>query len=153
MIMPAHALLSDGRLLVAVRCQAKGAGGESRNWIDLYRSSDEGQSWAYLTRPVPDTGRGGNPPTLTRLQDGRLCLTSGYRDPPYRMEARFSSDDGQTWSAPRTLNRGAGNHDIGYPRTVQRPDGQMVTAYYWNDAPEGERYIVATIWDPAADAG
>jgi hypothetical protein len=29
---------------------------------------------------------------------------------------------------------------------VQRPDGTIVTAYYFNDHPGGERYIAATLW-------
>ena len=38
--------------------------------------------------------------------------------------------------------------DLGYPRTVQRPDGKIVTVYYFNDHKDTERYIAATIWDP-----
>ena len=38
--------------------------------------------------------------------------------------------------------------DLGYPRTVQRPDGKLATLYYFNDDPQHERYIAATIWDP-----
>ena len=41
-----------------------------------------------------------------------------------------------------------GNHDIGYPRTIQRSDGVIVTAYYYNDKADGERYIAATMWSP-----
>jgi hypothetical protein len=29
---------------------------------------------------------------------------------------------------------------------VQRPDGAIVTAYYYNEQAEGERFIAATIW-------
>jgi len=43
------------------------------------------------------------------------------------------------------LRSGAGNHDVGYPCAVQRADGQMVAATYFNDDPDGERYIGATI--------
>src|SRR5690606_3760408 len=105
-------------------------------------------SWSHLSTPVPDSGRGGNPPTLTRLHDGRLCLTYGLRTPPYAIQAVLSEDEGATWAAPVTLHSGAGNHDLGYPRTVQRPDGTLVTAYYFNDHPDQERYIAATLWRP-----
>jgi hypothetical protein len=37
---------------------------------------------------------------------------------------------------------------LGYPRTVQRPDRTIVTAYYFNDTPDSERYIAATLWKP-----
>jgi hypothetical protein len=148
-IMPASLHLSTGRILVAVRCSAGTHTISSpRCWIDLYASDDLGQSWRYLAQPVVDTGRGGNPPALIRLQDGRLCLTYGYRNPPYEIHARLSTDAGATWSQPIVLRSGAGNHDLGYPRTVQRPDGTILTAYYWNDDPEGERYIAATLWKP-----
>lgn len=142
-IMPSTVHLPSGSLLVAVRRRE----GE-RCWIDLYASDDDAVSWRQAGRPVPDTGRGGNPPAMIRLQDGRLCLTYGYRDPPYGMRAKLSEDDGATWGTEVCLRDGAGNHDIGYPRTVQRPNGEVVTAYYWNDDAAGERYIAATVWRP-----
>ncbi len=142
-IMPASVRLPGGRILVAVRCRESG-----RNWIDLYCSDDDGRTWAYLNRPVPNTGVGGNPPTLTRLVDGRLCLTYGYRDPPFQIRAKLSNDDGESWGPDVIVRNGGGNHDLGYPRTVQRTDGRIVTVYYFNDHPEGERYIAATLWEP-----
>ena len=40
--------------------------------------------------------------------------------------------------------------DLGYNRAVVRPDGKVVTVYYYNTALEGlpYRYIAATIWNP-----
>ena len=148
-IMPASVRISDSRILAAVRC--RGGLGEfttAHHWIDLYASDDNGATWDYLNRPVADTGKGGNPPTLTKLQDGRLCLTYGYRAEPYGIRARLSNNDGATWGKEIVLRDDGGNHDIGYPRTVQRPDGTMVTVYYFNDSPDGERYIAATLWKP-----
>ncbi len=147
-IMPASVRLPSGRILTAVRCSESRTTESRRCWIDLYASDDNGASWGHLSTPVPDSGRGGNPPTLTRLHDGRLCLTYGFRNPPYAIQAVVSEDEGATWAAPVTLRRGAGNHDLGYPRTVQRPDGTLVTAYYFNDHPDQERYIAATLWRP-----
>jgi hypothetical protein len=148
-IMPASVRLSQSRMLVAVRCRGGGQGIHgAKNWIDLYGSDDDGSSWGYLNRPVANTGVGGNPPTLTMLRDGRLCLTYGFRDSPYGIRARISDDSGESWGKEIVLRDGGGNHDLGYSRTVQRPDGKIVTAYYFNDTPEGERYIAATIWEP-----
>ena len=148
-IMPASVRLGDSRLLVAVRRQGLAPGtGDRANWIDLYASDDDAATWRYAGQPVPNTGQGGNPPSLIRLRDGRLCLTYGYRDAPCGIRARLSTDQGRTWGAERVLRDDGGNHDLGYPRTVQRSDGQAVTVYYWNDRPDGERYIVATIWSP-----
>jgi len=148
-IMPASVRLSESRILVAVRCR-EGARdfGKARSWIDLHLSDDNGATWNYAGRPVPDTGMGGNPPALIKLRDGRLCLAYGYRAEPYGMRAKLSTDNGATWSQEIILRDGAGNHDIGYPRTVQRADGSIVTVYYFNDHPEGERYVAATLWKP-----
>jgi hypothetical protein len=96
---------------------------------------------------VADTGEG-NPPSLIRLGDRRLCLTYGYRAPPFGIRARTSSDGGRTWESEIILRDDGGGHDVGYPRSVQRPDGRVVTVYYFHDTPAGERYIASTIWEP-----
>ncbi len=152
-IMPASVRLSDSQILVAVRCRGKsdktGKNWETLlNWIDLYASDDDGKTWNYVNRPVEDTGRGGNPPTLTRLHDGRLCLIYGYRDAPHRICAKLSNDNGNTWGDEIVLRDNGGDPDIGYPRTIQRPDGVVVTVYYFDEEPDGERFIEATLWKP-----
>jgi hypothetical protein len=85
---------------------------------------------------------------LLRLRDGRLCLTYGYRAKPYSIRALFSSDQGTTWSDPIVLRDDAVTWEVGYPRSVARADGKIVTVYYYNDAPHNERFIAATIWRP-----
>ena len=85
---------------------------------------------------------------LIRLNDARLCVIYGYRAKPYGMHAVLSNDDGITWGKEIVLRDDAGNHDIGYPRAVQRPDGSVVAVYYYNDSADGERYLAATIWRP-----
>jgi hypothetical protein len=148
-IMPASVRLSQTRILVAVRCRRVVQGLEkAQNWIDLYASNDNGATCDYVNRPVVSTGVGGNPPAMIKLHDGRLCLTYGYRDAPHSIRARLSADDGATWGEEIILRDDGGNHDIGYPRTVQRADGKVVAVYYFNDHPDGERYIAATLWEP-----
>lgn len=52
------------------------------------------------------------------------------------------------------LRSDAVDWDLGYTRSVQRPDGRIVTVYYcvtvyyYNDDSSTERYIGATIWTP-----
>ena len=87
---------------------------------------------------------------MIKLRDGRLAITYGYRAEPDGIRARLSSDQGQTWSEEIILRKDAAAWDLGYPRTVQRPDGKLVTIYYYNDAVDKERYIGGTIWDPGA---
>jgi hypothetical protein len=152
-IMPSSVRLSPSTIVTAVRCRGeRGAFDSAPCWIDVYRSDDNGQTWRYLGRPAPDTGQGGNPPALIRLQDGRLCLCYGYRGHPgetprYGIRARLSYNDGQSWGSEIVLRDDGGNHDLGYPRVVQRSDGALVVVYYTNDRADGERYIGATIWN------
>jgi hypothetical protein len=145
-IMPSTVRLADGTLLTAIRCHGAGAFDNNGHWIDLYRSEDDALTWRHVARPVPDTGRGGNPPALLLLEDGRLCLTYGYRAAPYGIRARLSSDGGATWEPEIILREDGGSHDLGYTRTIQRPDGTLVTVYYYSDEPGGAAYIAATLW-------
>lgn len=147
-IMPASLKLASGRILTAIRCRDA----QGYTWIDLYASDDTGQSWRWLNRPAAfaEPGHGGNPPALVRLPDDRLGLIYGSRDRPYTICARLSADSGLTWSAEIVLRAGGGSHDLGYPRAVVRPDGVVVTVYYFNDRPDGdgERFIEAALWTP-----
>jgi hypothetical protein len=60
----------------------------------------------------------------------------------------LSSDEGKTWGDEIMLRNDGGWWDLGYSRSVQRSDGKILTVYYFNDQPDTERYIGATIWDP-----
>lgn len=144
-IMPSTVRLSETELLTVVR-RREGP----KRWLSAFRSEDDGESWRYANDPVADLGEG-NPPCLTALQDGRLCLTYGFRAAPFRIAAKLSEDGGQTWGDEIVLRDDGANRDQGYTRTVQRPDGNLVTVYYFNQAERGpERYIAATIWNPGA---
>ena len=146
-IMPASVILPGGDFLVAVRRRSDAPPTEcGENWIEAFRSRDRCATWNNAGVAVPDTGSGGNPPTLTLCEDGTLCLTYGYRAEPFGMRARISKDAGTSWEQEIVLRDDGGCKDIGYPRTVQRPDGSLVTTYYYTDSPESERYIAATVW-------
>ena len=86
---------------------------------------------------------------MVRMRDKRLALTYGYRLKPYGIRARISPDDGSTWGEEIILRSDGGTWDLGYPRTVQRSDGKLVTVYYFADSAASDRYIAATIWSPA----
>lgn len=141
-IMPSSVQLSPSTVLTAIR---------HPHWIELWRSDDNLKTWHFVSRPAPDLPRG-NPPSMVSLHDGRIAITYGYRSAPYQIRARVSSDNGQTWGPEIILRSNAGAWDLGYSRSVQRPDGKIVTIYYWSDAHDQERYIGATIWDPGPAA-
>ena len=140
MIMPYPCYLRDGRLLAAVRRQYDGFSA----YTQIYGSEDEGRTWHFLSR-VNDWGA---PASLTLLPDDRLVCAYGYRQKPWGIRARVSEDNGLTWGEEIVLRDDGGNWDLGYPRTVLRPDGSLITVYYFNsqDDPLAVRHIAATIW-------
>jgi hypothetical protein len=144
-IMPASIRLPSGEILTFVRC-ASPYGPGRQAWIELYRSTDEGRSWRYAGRPAPVVGHNGNPPTISRLADGRLVLVYGFRDAPYGLRARTSNDDGASWSDEIVLRDDGGSPDLGYPRTVVRPDGTLLSVYYYNYGTGTDRFIAATLF-------
>jgi len=146
-IMPSTVRLSPRELVTTLRRLDEGE--PRRSWIEAWKSADDGQSWTFLNEPAPDTGEG-NPPHLLRLTDGQLCLTYGIRAKPFGIFARLSRDGGESWGEQIVLRNDGGGRDIGYPRSIQRTDGRVVTIYYfWDEKTGPERYIAATIWKPA----
>lgn len=153
-VMTATVRISDTHLVSAMRRRYDPPVTEkpvvTKNWIDVYQSLDNGKNWSYLHKIAnTDTGlRNGNPPSMVRLENGRLCVMYGYRGVPYTIRARVSDDDGKTWSKEIILRDGARNWDIGYTRSVVRSDQKVVTLYYFTSDDPFENHIAATIWDP-----
>jgi Neuraminidase (sialidase) len=141
-IMPSSVKFSETDYITTIR-RREG----SHRWIDAWSSKDTGKTWTLLAPPIDDLGEG-NPPSLIKLKDGRLCLTYGVRAEPYRIAAKFSEDGGSTWSDEIVLRDDGAGRDIGYVRSILRPDGKIVTMYYFQNKLKPERYIAATIWDP-----
>lgn len=137
-IMPSSVRLEGKSILTTIR---------HRKFIAAWRSDDNGANWKMVGQPVDDTG-GGNPPALLKLPSGKLVLTYGFRNTPFSIRARVSSDEGKTWSKDIMLRDDGGSWDLGYTRTVARKDGALVTTYYYNTAQNAERFIGATIWKP-----
>ncbi len=149
LIMPSSVRLDRQTIVTAIRCSVReGVFEETPTWIDLYQSTDNGASFHYLNRPVLSAGSGGNPPAMLKLHDGRLCLTYGYRAMPFAIHARLSEDGGKSWGEVIHLREDGACSDLGYPRTIQRADGVIVTTYYFNEHVDSERYIGATLWRP-----
>jgi hypothetical protein len=160
--MPSTARLSPTRLLSLSRNTDEPPGRRATGWIDAYLSEDDGRSWRFLSRVGSPFPFGSTPPALTRLCTGDLVVTYGYRvdrrgrralqgdGAGYGVRARVSRDEGVTWSDEVVLRDDGATWDLGYTRNQARPDGTIVTVYYFNRRPAGERTIDATVWDPVA---
>ena len=160
-VMPSTVRVSESRLVSILRRRydIPGADGSSISecWIDAAVSEDLGKSWRFASKVADTHSRehrhNGNPPSLVRLPDGRLCAVYGYRAPVMGMRARVSEDDGISWGPELAIRSDARTWDFGYPRSVVRPDGRIVSIYYYTTEEHREQHIAATIWHPDEAAG
>ena len=128
--------LDEHRWLAACRTRKDGH-------LDLFASEDGGASW---TCRGPLAWPGQHPGHLSKLQDGRLLLVYGLRNQGLRgVGARLSTDEGRTWGPPIVLVDLEDAQDVGYPSSVQAPDGTIVTAYYCNGIPSHRRYHMGVV--------
>jgi sialidase-1 len=106
------------------------------------RSTDGGKSF----QPWQDGGFFGHPFTAINLKDGRIFLIYGYRQPPFGIRAKvLNADCTDIATAPEFVIRDdGGGGDLGYPWAVQLPDGNILTAYYFNIG-DGNRHIAGSI--------
>jgi Neuraminidase (sialidase) len=113
--------------------------------VELFASDDDAVTWAGPNRATKRNEINGH---LARLSDGRLLLTYGNRvKDQYGILAKVSSDEGNTWSAPIRLAKTL-DTDCGYPSTVQRSDGRIVTAYYARKSANCDHYHMGVvIWE------
>ena len=83
---------------------------------------------------------------LVQLQDGRVAVTYGFRHKPSGMRASLSADGGVTWGPEIVIREDGYDGDLGYPRSLVRPDGKVLTVYYFNGPKEDDRAIEGTFW-------
>lgn len=148
-VMPSTVRVGEAELVTCTRRKDNNS-----YWVECYRSNDNGASWSSLGQ-VDGTGdNNGNPPALVRLANGYLVCVYGVRQRQgtSRISAKVSADDGRTWSVEHRLRDdfvgpdAFGDVDLGYPRAFVRPDGKIVSVYYWATASRPEQHIAATIF-------
>ncbi|MBD3289545.1 hypothetical protein GF337_12140, partial [candidate division KSB1 bacterium] len=79
-VMPSTVRIAENHLVSALRRRHDKREFDDKppvvkNWIDVYESEDDGETWQFLSEVAQtDLGkRNGNPPSLVKLSDGRLC--------------------------------------------------------------------------------
>jgi sialidase-1 len=138
-VEPALVVTKSGRLIAALRNHAP----EAAIWTTY--SDDKGKTW----KPAKRSPMIGHPPDLLQLADGRILCTYGVRPvhaEPGGIRAAFSADGGETWQIDQEvqIRRDFLNLDVGYPESLQFPDGRILTVYYFNLF--GRFFLGGTYW-------
>ena len=116
--------LQDGSLLGAIRVEDEM---DSEMVVYTTRSFDGGRTWSDWKC----THVNGGPPHLLQHSSGAVILTVGRRTGDSLGEfALISYDGGETWGKEYVLDDTAPNGDLGYPCTIELPNGDLVTVYY-----------------------
>ncbi len=115
--------LEDGRIMALFRTHLT----EDDNYFTMTKSfsPDGGKTWS----PLEETGICGSPPHLCKTSRGIIVLTYGRRAEPYGIRGRLIDGNGNI-SDEEFILAGCDDEDIGYPATVELPDGTLFTVYY-----------------------
>ncbi len=117
---PNAIVLKNGKMIVAVRSESGG--------IYIAESADDGVTFSNKRALLPAAKS--TPPHLMQVTDGTLVLSYGYRSAPYNIRAIVSKDNGESWSNEIELTSGGVDWDFGYPSTIERGNGELLTVYY-----------------------
>ena len=130
--------LGGGRVLAGMRTQEAN--------FHVSHSQDGGRTWGE-PEETPVYCRGSSPFDLLLLDDGRVLATYGHRRVPYGIRACLSEDGGRTWDTEEEiiLRDDGRDGDMGYPSSVQLPDGSIFTTCYWHEE-DGIRQIQSLEW-------
>jgi len=73
-----------------------------------------------------------HPPHLIQLRSGAVLNTYSWRRPPFGQRACVSYDEGHTWDVAHeiVIRDDAPDADLGYPASVELPDGTILTVHY-----------------------
>jgi len=115
----------------------------------IAHSYDGGETWPQWDRMLGAARqvRGRIPGSITRLPDGLVLITYGYREYPFGLRAVVSRDGGSSFDLSReyVLSDSYFHHDSGYPSTVAFADGTIVTVAYANKDLEHPEWGTACI--------
>ena len=141
---PTITVLHDGQLLAFLRADNRGDG-----YLYQAVSSDEGRTW---TQPE-QLNLWGLPAHVLQLTDGRIVATYGYRRIPCGVRYCVARP-GLSWSVADEYALRSDGHslgDLGYPSSVELPNGDVFTVYYITEQfgiHPGLTYIAGTKYRP-----
>lgn len=108
-------------------------------------SDDGGRTWTVPHR----TKIQGHPPHLLKLQNGWILVVYAKRQPgpDQGQYACISRDGGRTWDVENEIRLARSfTGDMGYPASVQLPDGSIWTVFYQAESPDKQPALMGTHW-------
>lgn len=129
--------LPSGRIICHFRVE------DCENGIfTLYQSysDDDGFSWSEPKQIIRNDS--GAPAHLLLHSSGLLISVFSRRAMPYGIRAVFSSDGGESWSEEHIIYENTCSDDLGYPSTVELPDGSLITAFYAVEGTEDSPAVI-----------
>lgn len=128
-------------------------------------STDNGRTWSAPRVYADDADAKVNTmsPAIARLADGRLMLAYSWRSGgnhkdnygPCARRARFSSDEGKTWSDPVQVTPNDGTYHTGcHDRAWVLPSGRILVQCHTNtvrNRGEGDRFFHKTVYIAYSD--
>ena len=139
--------LPNGRLICHIRgenAELFSGGNEKLFTVFQSVSDDGGKTWSEPEMLLGETG--GAPPHLILLSSGVLLSTYGRRKLPYGIMAMISFDGGESWEKDIRIYENTASDDLGYPSTVELPDGTLLTVFYAAESEEKPCVIMQQKW-------
>jgi sialidase-1 len=133
---------ASGRLIGLIRYVKRGTGVYDEFNMFQTESDDDGKTWteAHLVGY-------GSPPHMIRHSSGAIVCVYGSRREPFGECAMFSYDDGKTWDMDWMIHDSPPK-DLGYPGSVELPDGRIMTVYYqYLDASHKNAALQYSVWE------
>ncbi len=122
-----HALqLESARILVAIRAQRYNE--HPMFTVFLSHSDDGGKTFTVPKQIIPTLA--GSPPHLLMTENKELVMSYACRNGNMGIRAIVSKDGGETFGEEIKLTENAPSSDLGYPATIQRKDGSLLTIWY-----------------------
>ena len=136
-----HAIqLPNGKIIVHIRMQREG----EHKVFTLYQSESFDNGLSFTRPHAVMHALGGAPAHLLAHSGGVLVSAYGHRESPYGIRAMLSKDEGENWDVDWILADQGMSSDLGYPATVERKDGSLLSVYYQNLG--GKSVITQCIW-------
>jgi Neuraminidase (sialidase) len=136
----AFATLRSGRIIYCYSQFSGGTSDFSPCEIAEIHSDDQGRTWsAPRVLFKPEAGTMEMSVSLLRLASGKLALFSAIKHGTQdcRPYLRISTDDGATWSPPRSLLTAPGYFVLNNDRVIQTAQGRLIMPLAFHRARQG----------------